>query len=106
GMLKVLKSEIDIPIFVMIRPRGGDFVYSEKELVVMKRDIEILGALGADGFVFGALDIHGNIHEDACQSLLRTASGIPCTFHRAFDASANYFDSLEKTIDLGFKRIL
>ncbi|RAI92057.1 copper homeostasis protein CutC [Algoriphagus yeomjeoni] len=106
GMLKFLKTEIDIPVFVMIRPRGGDFHYSQKELMVMKRDIELLGEQGADGFVFGVLDKQGFVDSDSCQSLLRAASGKPCTFHRAFDASADYFDSLEKIISCGFNRIL
>ncbi|EAZ80621.1 copper homeostasis protein CutC [Algoriphagus machipongonensis] len=106
GMLKFLRSEIDIPIFVMIRPRGGDFAYSQKELMVMKRDIELLGELGADGFVFGVLDTEGEVNTAACESLIRTASGKPCTFHRAFDALSNQFDSLETIISLGFDRIL
>lgn len=106
GMLKILKSEIDLPVFVMIRPRGGDFAYSQKELMVMKRDIEILGELGADGFVFGVLDFQGKVNVDACESLIRSASGRPCTFHRAFDASSDYFDSLEKIIACKFQRIL
>ncbi|MCS5490313.1 copper homeostasis protein CutC [Algoriphagus limi] len=106
GMLKTLKSELDIPIFVMIRPRGGDFCYSPKELLVMKRDIEILGEMGADGFVFGALDSDGNINSEACESLLRAASGKPCTFHRAFDVCRNPEESIEEIIRLGFRRIL
>lgn len=106
GMLKFLKSEIDIPVFVMIRPRGGDFHYSQKELMVMKRDIELLGEQGADGFVFGVLDKQGFVDTDSCQSLIRATSGKPCTFHRAFDTSADYFDSLEKIISCGFERIL
>ena len=106
GMLKFLKSEVDIPVFVMIRPRGGDFYYSQKELMVMKRDIELLGGLGADGFVFGVLDEKGQVNTEACDSLIRTASGKPCTFHRAFDAAADYFDALEKAIACGFQRIL
>ncbi|MEP0713513.1 MAG: copper homeostasis protein CutC, partial [Algoriphagus sp.] len=77
GLLRFLKTEIDIPVFVMIRPRGGDFHYSQKELMVMKRDIELLGELGADGFVFGVLDNQGFVDTDSCQSLLRTASGKP-----------------------------
>ncbi|WPR75853.1 copper homeostasis protein CutC [Algoriphagus sp. NG3] len=106
GMLKFLKTEIDIPVFVMIRPRGGDFAYSQKELMVMKRDIELLGEQGADGFVFGVLDRNGMVDSDSCKSLLRAAAGKPCTFHRAFDVSADYFDSLERIISCGFDRIL
>jgi copper homeostasis protein len=106
GMVKFLKEEIDIPVFVMIRPRGGDFVYSQKELMVMKRDIELLGDHGADGFVFGILDNQGKVNEDACATLMRSAGSMPCTFHRAFDASFDLFDSLEQIIDRGFARIL
>lgn len=106
GMVKFLKAEIDIPVFVMIRPRGGDFSYSQKELMVMKRDIELLGEQGADGFVFGILDHQGKVNADACQTLMRSASGKPCTFHRAFDASIDLHDSLEKIIGCGFERIL
>lgn len=106
GMLKILKSEIDLPIFVMIRPRGGDFAYSQKELMVMKRDIEILGEIGADGFVFGVLDYQGAVHTDACESLIRSAGGKPCTFHRAFDATANLMEALDAIIGCKFQRIL
>lgn len=106
GMLRFLKREIDIPIFVMIRPRGGNFVYSPKELLVMKQDIQLLGDLGADGFVFGALDAQGSVNESACESLLRATESKPCTFHRAFDASADLKVSLEKIIQLGFHRVL
>jgi len=106
GMLRFLKSEVDIPVFVMIRPRGGDFVYSQKELLVMKQDIQILGEMGADGFVFGVLDEKGNVDQKANEFLKRATGAKPCTFHRAFDASADLSDSLEKIIDLGFDRIL
>jgi len=106
GMLRFLKSELDLPIFVMIRPRGGDFVYSSKELLVMKHDIQHLGDLGADGFVFGVLDPQGTVNESACEFLLRAAGSKPCTFHRAIDASVNPQDSLKKIMLLGFQRVL
>ena len=106
GMLRFLKNEVDIPVFVMIRPRGGDFMYSQKELIVMKQDIQILGEMGADGFVFGVLDEQGRVNESACEMLHRSANGKPCTFHRAFDAAVDRDDSLQKIINLGFDRIL
>lgn len=106
GMLRFLKSEVDIPVFVMIRPRGGDFVYSQKELIVMKQDIQLLAELGADGFVFGVLDEQGKVDQSANKMLLRAANDKPCTFHRAIDASADMLDSMEKIVDLGFQRIL
>lgn len=106
GMLRFLKSELDLPIFVMIRPRGGDFVYSSKELLVMKHDMQLLADLGADGFVFGVLDPEGAVNESACEFLLRAAASKPCTFHRAIDASANLQESLKKIMQLGFQRVL
>src|SRR5690606_17853960 len=101
-----LKSKVRIPIFVMIRPRGGDFVYSMEELEVMKKEINMLTAIGADGFVFGVLNPDGKVNIDANHSLIKMADGLPCTFHRAFDASSNLDESLEKIIDCGFHRIL
>ncbi|HAH37731.1 MAG TPA: copper homeostasis protein CutC [Algoriphagus sp.] len=106
GMLKVLKETVQIPIFVMIRPRGGDFCYSKGELEVMKRDIQILGEMGADGFVFGALKPNGEVDKAACNTLLKSAAGKPCTFHRAIDVSKNPLESLEDIVDCGFARIL
>ncbi|KAI9549902.1 putative copper homeostasis protein cutC like protein [Daphnia sinensis] len=92
GMVKFLKEEIDIPVF--------------KELMVMKQDIELLAEHGADGFVFGILDNQGKVNIDACEILLRSAANKPCTFHRAFDASFDLFDSMDRIIDAGFTRIL
>ena len=106
GMLAYLKSKVQIPIFVMIRPRGGDFIYSSDELEVMRKEISILKALGADGFVFGILKSDGKVDTEANHSLIKMADGLPCTFHRAFDASSNLDESLEKVIDCGFLRIL
>jgi copper homeostasis protein len=106
GMLAFLKFRMAIPIFVMIRPRGGDFVYSVEELEVMKKEIDILKSFGADGFVFGVLETNGKVHRESCSDLLERAGGLPCTFHRAIDASANLEESLETIIEVGFKRIL
>ena len=72
----------------------------------MKHDIQLLGDLGADGFVFGVLDTQGAVNESACEFLLRAAGSKPCTFHRAIDASANLQESLKKIIQLGFQRVL
>lgn len=106
GMLSYIKSAVDIPVFVMIRPRGGDFVYSSEELEVMKKDIVTFSSLGADGFVFGVLDAEGDVDRAACAKLLEAAEGFPCTFHRAIDASADLERSLEDIIACGFDRIL
>lgn len=106
GNLSFLKEKISIPIFVMIRPRGGDFVYTPEELEVMKRDIQILKSFGADGFVFGVLDQQGHVDQEACKVLIEAAGGSPCTFHRAFDICRNKEEAIETLISLEFKRIL
>lgn len=106
GMLLHIKSQVDIPVFVMIRPRGGDFVYSAGELEVMKKDISLFKSLGADGFVFGVLDTQGYVDKEACAVLLEASEDLPCTFHRAIDASADLEKSLEDIIAAGFDRIL
>lgn len=95
-----------IPTNVLIRPRGGDFVYTRDELAVMERDIiEAVGA-GASGVVTGALTPDGNIDVEACRNLLKHAENLDNTFHRAFDVVADPFDALETIIQLGFKRLL
>ncbi|WP_215224807.1 copper homeostasis protein CutC [Echinicola shivajiensis] len=106
GTLKLIKEKVDIPVFVMIRPRGGDFVYTNEELEVMKEDIKVLKGLGADGFVFGVLTPKGEVNIGACEQLIEVTGGLPCTFHRAFDASRNLEKSLEAVIECGFRRIL
>lgn len=106
GMLAFLKEKLDVPIFVMLRPRGGDFVYSSEELYVMKKDIAIFKNLGADGFVFGVLDQNGQVDGEACKYLVNLAGDLPCTFHRAFDITADKKIALNAVIDLGFQRIL
>ncbi|QYH37571.1 copper homeostasis protein CutC [Algoriphagus sp. NBT04N3] len=106
GMLQFLKEQIKIPIFVMIRPRGGDFCYSPKEIEVMQRDMAMMNDLGADGFVFGALTANGEIDDRCCEILLDQASGKPCTFHRAIDISRDPLSGLDAVIELGFSRVL
>lgn len=106
GLFSHLKSNIEIPIFVMIRPREGNFIYSADELDVMKEEIRIFSSLGADGFVFGVLNEDGSVQKKACKELVDLAGDKPCTFHRAFDVSYDLMKSLEDVIDCGFKRIL
>lgn len=106
GLFTHLKSKIDIPIFVMIRPGGGNFVYSDDEIEAMKEEIRIFSSLGADGFVFGVLNEDGSVQKKTCRDLVDLAGDTPCTFHRAFDASSDIMNSLEDVIDCGFKRIL
>ncbi len=106
GLFSYLKDKIGTPIFVMIRPRGGDFVYTSNEVAVMKREIIHFSDLGADGFVFGILKADGSVNMEACTSLIQAAEGKPCTFHRAFDVCSNQETALEDIMECGFSRIL
>ena len=96
----------DIPLFAMIRPRAGDFVYSGAELDCMVSDIECLQELGVSGFVFGALDLSNNLDEPALEQLISACNGLPTTLNRAIDLSADPMDSLQVAITLGFERVL
>ena len=100
------RKELTIDLNVMIRPRGGDFVYSYNEFEQMKAEIIAFKKLNVDGFVFGILDKEGNVNIAQNKELVALASPIPCTFHRAFDVVNKVYESLEKVIDCGFKTIL
>ena len=106
GMLILLKKYLKIPVFVMIRPRGGDFLYTEIEHSVMREDIRMMKENGADGFVFGILDEQGRVNAKRCTELVQLAGSLPCTFHRAIDVSRDLLGSMEQIIACGFKRIL
>ena len=106
GMIRKARASIDIALNVIIRPRGGDFLYSEDELEEMIHDISIAKELGADGLVFGCLTKEGNIDKRAMSILIEAAGGLPVTFHRAFDHSADPLKALEDIIELGCARIL
>lgn len=106
GLFTYLEKALTIPIFVMIRPRGGDFVYSVDEIEVMREEIRIFSSIGADGFVFGILTPDGKIHSEACKMLVESVGSKPCTFHRAVDACKDINQALEDIIDCGFKRVL
>ena len=93
-------------LHVIIRPRGGDFVYTELEAERMLTDIAICRQLGADGVVFGCLTREGDIDIPLCQRLMEASRGMSVTFHRAFDRCRWPFDALERIISLGCDRIL
>ncbi|WP_116124203.1 copper homeostasis protein CutC [Lewinella sp. IMCC34183] len=98
--------EIPIELRVMIRPRGGDFVYTSRELVAMERDIEVCRDLGADGVVFGMLTPDGGVAEAQVQRLVRAAGPLSVTFHRAFDVCRDPFAALDRLRDLGVTTVL
>ncbi|HEY0661729.1 MAG TPA: copper homeostasis protein CutC [Lysobacter sp.] len=106
GTLAVTRERLRIPLYVLIRPRGGDFHYGEGEREVMLRDIETCVRLGCDGVVIGALDADGDVDQAICRELITAASRLGVTFHRAFDAARDPAQALEAVIALGCERVL
>ena len=104
--VKQLREKISIPMLVMIRPRGGNFTYSDEEFAQMKSDLRHLKSLKVDGFVFGILDENDEINTLQNKELVELAKPYPCTFHRAFDRAKDLETSLEKVIGCGFTTIL
>lgn len=105
-ILKKLKKEITIPIFVLIRSRPGDFVYTKQELKKMTDQISLSIDAGADGIVCGALANNNTIDLDALESFIKASRGLPITFHRAIESVNNIQESIDLLSDHGVKRIL
>lgn len=101
-----VREKLTIKMHVIIRPRGGDFVYTEEEFLEMKQDIKQLKELGVDGFVFGILNQDGSINKEQNLELVQLASPLSCTFHRAFDVVNSIEQGLEEVIECGFQTIL
>ena len=95
-----------IPVFAMIRPRAGDFVYDAAEMDGMRREMEGAGRLGVHGFVTGALARDSTIDVTHLRSLVTAANGAPVTFHRAFDSTPDLVESLERLVEAGITRVL
>lgn len=106
GFMKTAVQECRLPIFPIIRPRGGDFLYDTYELQQMTEDIRRLGELNVGGFVFGVLTSEGELDLEANSRLLEASNGRPCTLHRAFDMVRDPMKALDEAIRLGFSRIL
>lgn len=100
------KQNLQIKIFVMIRPRPGDFNYTDAEFELMKKQIVFFKENKCDGFVFGILTTQDKVDTVRCKELVESAKPLPCTFHRAFDEIENSESALEEIINCGFKRIL
>ena len=100
------RNQLRIPLHVMIRPRGGDFCYSDVEFETMKRDIAAARQLGADGIVIGMLQSDATIDIERTRALIALARPLSVTFHRAFDVTRDPFAALESLIGLGVDRIL
>lgn len=108
GAIKCAREKIGIELAVMIRPRGGDFLYSDTEVEIMEQDIDVAIDLGADTIVFGLLNADGSIDIKNCEKLIKRVNGrAKITFHRAFDVSNDLFKSLDTLKSLkGIDRIL
>ena len=106
GSIEVGRRLLQIGMHVIIRPRGGDFLYSDLEFEIMKRDIEIAKSLGVDGVVIGVLCEGGDIDVPRTKALVARARPMSVTFHRAFDVTPDPLQALETLISIGVDRVL
>jgi len=106
GIIEQVRKNLKIEVYVMIRPRGGDFCYSDLEVEAMKRDIEICKQLKVDGVVLGILLSGGRIDQTRCRELIAQARPLKVTCHRAFDMTRDAIEALEDCVEAGFDRIL
>jgi copper homeostasis protein len=106
GSIEVARELLNIKLHVIIRPRGGDFLYSETEFTIMKRDIDAAKTLGADGVVIGILDASGEIDTMRTAELTGLARPMSVTFHRAFDVCRDPFEAVDELAAIGVDRIL
>ncbi|SJZ93065.1 copper homeostasis protein CutC [Sediminibacterium ginsengisoli] len=106
GTLKIARERISLPVFPILRPRGGDFFYNEEEFEVMKKDLLLCKELQFEGIVTGLLLQNGQIDTDRTAQLVNLAYPMDVTFHRAFDRAVNPIEALEDIIGCGCSRIL
>ncbi len=106
GVLKVARERLRIGIMAMVRPRGGDFCYSEAEFAAMLQDVRAAKEVGANGVVFGVLTPDGDVDADRTRQLIAEARPLAVTFHRAFDMTRDPLAALETLISLGVDRVL
>ena len=106
GMIAVVRETLVIDLHVMIRPRGGDFLYTKDEFDVMKRDIGSAKNLGANGVVFGLVNLDGEVDLERTRELVERARPLSVTFHRAFDMCRDLPRALEDLISCGINRVL
>jgi len=105
-LIKKVREDVSIQVYPIVRPRGGDFLYSPAEYEIMKRDIEMARQLLCDGVVIGMLTTEGEVDKERMKWLVELAYPMGVTFHRAFDRVKDPYQSLEDIIELGCERIL
>ncbi|MEP7110623.1 MAG: copper homeostasis protein CutC [Ferruginibacter sp.] len=106
GFIKAARKNLTIELYPIIRPRGGDFLFSKAEFEMMKTDVQQCKELGCDGVVIGILKADGTVDKENCKQLVSLASPMGVTFHRAFDRTNDPFKALEDIIEIGCERIL
>lgn len=106
GTLKMVREKVTIPVFPIIRPRGGDFLYSDEEFEVIKKDILLCKELQFEGVVMGSLNADGTIQAEHTKRFVDYAYPMEVTFHRAFDRAFDPLNALETLIDCGCNRVL
>jgi len=106
GAIAVARSVLEIKLHIIIRPRGGDFLYSDAEFEVMKSDVKFAKTLGVDGVVIGILRADGTIDRKRMSELVELARPMSVTCHRAFDMTRDPFEALETLVDIGVDRVL
>lgn len=106
GVIALAREQVRIPIYALIRPRAGDFLYGDLEIETMLGDIATCVALGCDGVVIGMLDADGSVDMARCRELVSAAGGLGVTFHRAFDMARDPRGALEDIVALGCERVL
>lgn len=106
GLIRAVRAQVELDLFVMVRPRGGDALYTAHEFQAMQHDIMQAKGLGANGVVLGLLDRHGRVDMERTRQLVELAYPMQVTFHRAFDMSADLEESLARVLDTGAHRIL
>ena len=106
GMIRQCRENFDVPLFPIIRPRGGDFLYEEEEFEIMMNDVRTCKELGCNGVVVGLLQEDGGVDLKRTAKLINLAYPLEVTFHRAFDRCSDPFQAMEQLINIGCQRIL
>jgi copper homeostasis protein len=106
GLIDSVCRHIKIPIMAMIRPRGGDFLYTDLEFEVMKKEIEFVKKLKVEGVVFGILKADGTVDKTRTKELVNLSRPLKVTFHRAFDMTRDPFEAIDDLIEIGIERVL